>query len=235
MCFCFPQTKINPSVKPASPVIKASFCGPHLEGWRGKKSDVSRCLMHMAQGRGEQGQGSRLLLRPRDLTTFHEAKTNRLCVDLFWSHSCKQRIYEDVWCLAPRRFVHQAAAPPTVCPSLPIPVEPGMSSSSDPLGLFPTYKFSFLLSLTRESLNICVIVFGIHWPQCSIILQPGCLFLVFSFIDFYFWLARHWLIHYSGKIWLWDHSLISCQQEPEQVGPLWAFFSKNHNPSEQVV
>lgn len=82
--------------------------------------------------------------------------------------------------------MHQAAALPTVSPSLPVPVEPVMSSSSDPLGLFPSYKLSLLLSLTRESLSICVTGFGIHWPQCSIILQPGCLFLVFSFIDFYF-------------------------------------------------
>lgn len=63
-----------------------------------------------------------------------------------------------------------------------------------------------------------VIGFGIQRPQRSVIPPQACLFLVFSFIDFYFGLARHRLIHYSGEIWLRDHSLISCQQVPEQAG-----------------
>lgn len=78
--------------------------------------------------------------RPWGLALLHEARTNRLRMDLFWSHSCRHRIYEDVWRLAPERFVHQAAAPPAwkkLTPDcLPNPLilsEQGLSSSSDPL------------------------------------------------------------------------------------------------------
>lgn len=69
----------------------------------------------------------------------------------------------------------------------------------------------------------------------SFILLQDCLFMVeVSFIDFYLWLAWHRLINYSGKIWLGDHSLISRQQKPEQVGLLQIYFSKNQNPHKAV-
>lgn len=53
-------------------------------------------------------------------------------------------------------------------PILPLPTEQGVFSSSDPFWFFPRHWFSFLLSLICESLRMCIIEFGIHWPQCSL-------------------------------------------------------------------
>lgn len=137
----FPENETQSISKTVSPVIKAGLCGPPPPPTRGgDRIRYERMQDACSAVRGARSHGN--LLGPRGLGTFHEAKTNRLCVDLFWSHSCKQRINEDVWCSAPRRSVHQAAALVPVCLSLLIPAEPGMSSSSDPLGLFPSYKFS---------------------------------------------------------------------------------------------
>lgn len=123
---------------------------------------------------GKQGQGSQMSLRTYGHATFHEARTNRLGGRLFWSHSCKHDLWR-CWTLAPRRFVHHAIAVPAIrswasdaLPILPLPPEQGVFSSSDPSWFFPRHWFSFLLSLIRESWRMCIIEFGIHWPQCSL-------------------------------------------------------------------
>lgn len=87
-------------------------------------------------------------------------------------------------CCTGRGAGREGAGHRTASPSLLIPLERGTSSTSDPLGPFPSYRFSFL-SLTRESLRMCMAVSSTHWPQGS--QSFHCFWLVeFSFIDFCF-------------------------------------------------
>lgn len=102
--------------------------------------------------KGSRGRDQGCLCRPRGLATFLAARTNRPCVGLFWSHSCTHGIYEDVWCLAPGRSAHQAAAlsagkklssgPSAHVSSFPL--SKVYIPSSDPLRLPRSRAFCFL-------------------------------------------------------------------------------------------
>lgn len=107
MCFNLPQMKINQSVR---------WCHQRSKG------SVRPDQMADEQPGTERGKGRKhgYLWGPHSPVAFRKARTNRLCVDLFWSHSCKHMIYEDVWRLVPRRCVHHAAAAATACKELSV-------------------------------------------------------------------------------------------------------------------
>lgn len=60
----------------------------------------------------------------------------------------------------------EEAEPWPVCPSLLTPTEQGIFSSSDPRGS-PKSR-ALVSSLSLKSVRLCLIVFGSHWPQCSL-------------------------------------------------------------------
>lgn len=147
-----------------------------LPAIRSSEASVNPDRMAEGQPGTERGRhrNHRYLRGPHSLVTFCKARTNRLCIDLFWSHSCKHMIYEDVWRLVPGRFVHHAAAAPackkpSVCSWLMLPRsnQARLSPSADPLRLFRAAGVLFWDLLTGVVPRMCVILFGIHEPQRS--------------------------------------------------------------------